>query len=128
MGRSPNALSARDRRTCPCGGHDVALLPADEVGSVEPYHAVVIGSALYMGRWRPDAVRLLKRQQELLALRPVWLFHSGEPDVCHTGDRPREHLDDVPIRDIVHLVHNGHESPRHRHAPPVRIARTRSRS
>jgi menaquinone-dependent protoporphyrinogen oxidase len=57
--------------------HEVTVLDAAAVGTVAPYQAVVLGSALYSGRWRPEAVRLLKRNVGLLATRPVWLFHSG---------------------------------------------------
>lgn len=57
--------------------HEVTVLDAADVRSIEPYKAVVLGSALYAGRWRRDAVKLLRRNEELLARRPVWLFHSG---------------------------------------------------
>ncbi|HEX7307665.1 flavodoxin domain-containing protein [Lentzea sp.] len=57
--------------------HEVTVLDAAEVRTVAPYKAVVLGSALYAGRWRPEAVKLLKRNADLLARRPVWLFHSG---------------------------------------------------
>jgi menaquinone-dependent protoporphyrinogen oxidase len=57
--------------------HEVTVLDAADVGSVEPYKAVVLGSALYAGRWRKEAVKLLTRNEELLRTRPLWLFHSG---------------------------------------------------
>lgn len=67
------AVAARIR----AASHEVTVLDAGDVGSVEPYKAVVLGSALYAGRWRPEAVKLLKRNVDALAKRPVWLFHSG---------------------------------------------------
>lgn len=67
------AIAARIR----AASHEVTVLDAADVGSVEGYKAVVLGSALYAGRWRPEAVKLLKRNADLLATRPVWLFHSG---------------------------------------------------
>ncbi|MEU3644881.1 flavodoxin domain-containing protein [Lentzea sp. NPDC034063] len=57
--------------------HEVVVLDAADVGSVEPYKAVVLGSALYAGRWRREAVKLLTRNEKLLRTRPLWLFHSG---------------------------------------------------
>ena len=57
--------------------HEVVFLDAADVTTVAPYKAVVLGSALYAGRWRPEAVKLLKRNADLLARKPVWLFHSG---------------------------------------------------
>jgi len=53
----------------------VDLEPARQIHSLEPYRAVVLGSAVYMGRWRRDALRLLRRPE--LAYRRVWLFSSG---------------------------------------------------
>ncbi|HEX8866832.1 MAG TPA: flavodoxin domain-containing protein [Lentzea sp.] len=67
------AIAARIR----AASHEVTLLDAAKVRSVEPYEAVVLGSALYAARWRQEAVKLLKRNEHALARRPVWLFHSG---------------------------------------------------
>lgn len=53
------------------------VMPVSEVSDVTPYSAVVLGSAIYMGRWRKDAVRFLEERQEALAERKVWLFSSG---------------------------------------------------
>ncbi|WP_116206193.1 flavodoxin domain-containing protein [Amycolatopsis circi] len=58
-------------------GFAVDVRGAGEVDSVTEYAAVVVGSALYYARWRPEAVRLLERHTEALRARPVWLFHSG---------------------------------------------------
>lgn len=55
----------------------VDVLSAGEVDDLAPYKAVVLGSAVYMFRWRRDAARLLRRNEEALAERPVWLFSSG---------------------------------------------------
>ncbi|MET9232218.1 flavodoxin domain-containing protein [Lentzea sp. NPDC003310] len=57
--------------------HEVTLQDAADVKTVQPYKAVVLGSALYAGRWRKEAVRLLTRNEKLLHSRPLWLFHSG---------------------------------------------------
>jgi menaquinone-dependent protoporphyrinogen oxidase len=56
-------------------GVEVDVLPAGEVASLEPYPAVILGSAVYGGRWCHDALTLLRRPQ--LAGRDVWLFSSG---------------------------------------------------
>src|SRR3954454_5448741 len=45
--------------------------------SLAGYRAVVLGSALYAGRWRRDAVRFLHRRAVMLRGRRVWLFQSG---------------------------------------------------
>jgi menaquinone-dependent protoporphyrinogen oxidase len=55
----------------------VEVRPAGSVKHVDGYSAVVLGSAVYMGRWRPGATRLLRRRRRELADQPVWLFSSG---------------------------------------------------
>jgi menaquinone-dependent protoporphyrinogen oxidase len=54
-------------------GVDAEVRSADEVDGVEPYDAVVLGSAIYLGKWLPEATALAER----CAGRPVWLFSSG---------------------------------------------------
>jgi menaquinone-dependent protoporphyrinogen oxidase len=58
-------------------GHAVDCVPADKAAGVDSYDAVVIGSAVYMKRWRPEARRLLKRHGKALANTPFWVFSSG---------------------------------------------------
>ena len=53
------------------------VLPADKVGDLTPYQAVVLGSAVYMGKWRDEAAKFLEDNENALAERPVWLFSSG---------------------------------------------------
>lgn len=53
------------------------LLPMDEVTNPSPYDAIVLGSAVYIGRWRRDAVRFLKENQQALTEKQVWIFSSG---------------------------------------------------
>ena len=58
-------------------GLTVDVLSADAVGSLSPYQAVVLGSAVYAGMWRKEAIQLLESQEEALAQVPVWIFSSG---------------------------------------------------
>lgn len=58
-------------------GLDVVVAPASEVGRVEEYDAVVLGSAVYTGHWLEPAKALVSRSGAALAARPVWLFSSG---------------------------------------------------
>jgi len=55
----------------------VDVLPADRVDDLAPYGAVVLGSAVYAGQWRKDAVTFLEKNEAALAERPVWFFSSG---------------------------------------------------
>jgi menaquinone-dependent protoporphyrinogen oxidase len=47
---------------------------------VEAFDAVVVGSALYMQRWRRDARRFVERNTELLRERPVFFFSDPLDD------------------------------------------------
>ena len=44
---------------------------------VELYDAIVVGSAVYMGRWLPEARRFAEANRAALRDLPVWLFSSG---------------------------------------------------
>ena len=67
-------------------GHEVTLFPAGKVPRKASFDAVVVGSGLYAGRWRGDAVRLLQRLARPGAKPRVWLFHSGPLGDEHAGD------------------------------------------
>jgi menaquinone-dependent protoporphyrinogen oxidase len=58
-------------------GLGTEVLLVDDVGDLSPYKAVVLGSAVYIGKWRKEAVKFLKANEKELAERQVWLFSSG---------------------------------------------------
>lgn len=58
-------------------GLKVDVLPVDQVSDLQAYSAVVLGSAVYVGQWRKEAVRFLTEHERALAQKPVWLFSSG---------------------------------------------------
>ena len=51
--------------------------PIETVPAVGGYGAVVLGSAVYMGRWLPEARRFAQIHTSELCVMPVWLFSSG---------------------------------------------------
>ncbi|MFF7443769.1 flavodoxin domain-containing protein [Streptomyces sp. NPDC008122] len=61
-------------------GIDAVVLPADEVTDVSDYDGVVLGGALYAGRWNGKARRCARRNADQLRRRPVWFFSSGPVD------------------------------------------------
>ncbi|MFG3509273.1 flavodoxin domain-containing protein [Streptomyces sp. NPDC047821] len=61
-------------------GLEADARPAPDVSDLAPYDAVVLGGAVYMGRWHRDARRFARRHREALRERPVWLFSSGPLD------------------------------------------------
>ena len=58
-------------------GLAVEVEPASAVQSVAPYEAVVLGGALYTGRWHRDARDFLRRHRHALAERRVAVFGMG---------------------------------------------------
>lgn len=58
-------------------GLQVDILRVEEVQKIEPYEAIVIGSAIYLGHWRKVAVKFLRKYRRQLANKKVWLFSSG---------------------------------------------------
>lgn len=58
-------------------GFRVMLGDVDEPGDVGRYDAFVIGSAVYLGRWRKEAVEFVCTNGVMLRQRPTWLFSSG---------------------------------------------------
>ena len=61
-------------------GMDVDVESAGDIQSLEPYGAVILGAALYVGRWHRDARSFAGRFFKELTERPVWLFSSGPFD------------------------------------------------
>ncbi|MGW0117922.1 flavodoxin domain-containing protein [Streptomyces sp. NPDC003327] len=67
-------------RTLRADGLDAVVLPADTVTDVSGYDGVVLGGALYAGRWNGKASRCARRNADQLRDRPLWLFSSGPVD------------------------------------------------
>jgi menaquinone-dependent protoporphyrinogen oxidase len=58
-------------------GHDVDVRRIEDVVSLAPYDAYVVGSAVYMGSWPRVARDFVEEHREELSARPTWLFSSG---------------------------------------------------
>lgn len=95
------------------GGLAVDCVPAEEVATVEPYDAVVLGSAVYVKHWRGDARQFLRRHAGGLSRRPFWAFSSGPVGEAGSAVDPAwvepsrivERLEDLGVRE--HVVFGG---------------------
>ncbi len=85
-------------------GHSVAVTRPEAVGSLDGYDAVVLGSAVYMGRWLEPSRQLVDRLRDGFATRPVWLFSSGP-----AGDPPKPEGDPSDVPALLEATHaRGH--------------------
>ena len=80
-------------------GLDVVDRPINEIDEVAAYDAVILGSAVYVGRWMPEATAFVSDHLAQLALRPVWLFSSGP-----IGDPPKPIGDPSNVAELVAAV------------------------
>jgi len=99
-------------------GLRVDVYPVDGMRDPSSYKAIILGSAIYVGKWQKEAVEFLKVNEKILASRLVWLFSSGPTG---EGD-PVELVEDVrlppalqPVVDRIHprdiAVFHGYINP-----------------
>jgi menaquinone-dependent protoporphyrinogen oxidase len=65
-------------------GLDVELKRIEDISTLSPYDAFVIGSGVYAGHWMRPAREFIEVHEGELKERPVWLFSSGP-----VGDPPK---------------------------------------
>lgn len=98
-------------------GLDAVVQDAASMHDLAGVQAVVLGSAIYLGRWRADAVDFLRIHERGLTGLPLWIFSSGplgegEPeqliDGWHLPDAVLDLLDRIGVVDSV-LFHGALE-------------------
>jgi menaquinone-dependent protoporphyrinogen oxidase len=76
-------------------GHRAEVRAAREVESLDGYDGVVLGGALYMGRWHRDARHFLSRHRDALAALPLAVYAMGPlattPDDVASSRRQLDH-------------------------------------
>jgi menaquinone-dependent protoporphyrinogen oxidase len=58
-------------------GLEVEVKRMEDVDTLFPYDAYVLGSAVYLDGWLRRATQFVDCHGELIATRPTWLFSSG---------------------------------------------------
>lgn len=84
---STGAIADAIGRTLREHGLRAEVVRCRDVRGLDDFTAVVLGSAVYVGRWRREAADLLRQGEARLAKVPVWLFSSGP-----TGEGETEEL------------------------------------
>lgn len=71
------ALGLQDCDAGRAGGLVASAVPVEQQPDPTGFDAVVLGSAVYVGRWREEARHYAAEHATALRSRPVWLFSSG---------------------------------------------------
>ncbi len=58
-------------------GIEADVAQPEHITDLHRYDGFVLGSAIYRGRWKPEATALLDEHGEVIRSRPCWLFSSG---------------------------------------------------
>lgn len=80
-------------------GIDVTSQSCDAIDSVAGFDAIVVGSAVYAGHWRPEATSFVTDHATDLEAVPVWLFSSGP-----LGDPPKPDDNPIEVADLTAVV------------------------
>jgi menaquinone-dependent protoporphyrinogen oxidase len=116
--------------TLAAAGIEADVRPAEHRVDVARYDAVIVGGALYAGRWHRYARRFVKRHLRRLRERPVWLFSSGPlDDSAAVTDIPPVSQVDRLMADIGargHITFGGRLEPSPAGFVAARMARTRA--
>ena len=93
-------IAATIGRALTDAGIDVDVTPPEDVATLAPYEAIILGSAVYMGRWLEPARSFVDRFADELPRRRVWLFSSGP-----LGVTPKPAGDPVDVAAIEASTH-----------------------
>ena len=74
---STGEIAQRIAQSLRAAGQHADARPVQEVGNLGGYEGFVVGSAVYSTHWLKDAATFVRRNRDLLAQKPVWLFSSG---------------------------------------------------
>jgi menaquinone-dependent protoporphyrinogen oxidase len=90
-------------------GHEVETSDAAAVESFEGWDAVVMGGAVYAGRWPREGRQLIERLGQQLSGASLWLFSSGPLGDPPKPEGPPEGMNDLlaPLGARDHAVFAG---------------------
>lgn len=102
-GATAEIATALARSICECdsgvaAGLSAVTVAADHRPDPVAFDAVVLGSAVYAGRWLDPAREFASRHADALRTRPVWLFSSGP--IGQPPFPPDEAYDVAALRDL----------------------------
>jgi menaquinone-dependent protoporphyrinogen oxidase len=112
--------------------HDVEFLPAGSVDDLTSYDGIVLGGAIYMGRWHGEARRFVRRHHAALQRLPFAVFALGplsleEEDVASSRKQLDAALARLDVEPDLVRVFGGVVDPAKLHFPFTRMAKTDAR-
>ncbi len=87
-------------------GFETVVQPVTDDTDVRGFDAVILGSGIYAGSWKREAVKFGKRQADELRNRPVWLFDSGPIDTSADEGKTTPVKDAVKLRERIGARHH----------------------
>jgi menaquinone-dependent protoporphyrinogen oxidase len=96
-------------KTLTATGANVELLPMQDVKSLSPYSAVVIGSPIRASKWSPDAIKFIQDHQSELLQKRVATFTVCITLAMSNSERYRQAVAGwiAPVRALVRPVSEG---------------------
>lgn len=92
------ARAIGDRLEIGGSGLQAVVLPVEQRPDPRPYDAVILGSAVYAGRWLEPAREYAAAHAAALRTKAVWLFSSGP--IGYPPFPPDEPHDAGPLRQV----------------------------
>jgi menaquinone-dependent protoporphyrinogen oxidase len=91
------------------GGAQVDVIPMTDVKDIDPYQAVVVGSAIRGGAWLPEALQFVRANQKTLAKKPFAAFLVCMTLAMPGGEKYRQHVSTwlEPVRALARPVSEG---------------------
>jgi len=114
-------------------GLEAEVRSARGVATLAPYDGVVIGGALYMGRWHSDARRFLSHHRDELAVLPLAVFAMGpltleDEDVADSRKQLDHALAKEPrLEPVTVAIFGGVVNPAKQHFPFTYVATSDAR-
>jgi menaquinone-dependent protoporphyrinogen oxidase len=96
---STEEIAHRIADTIAAEGHDVTKTVAGPDITIDQFDAIVLGSAVYAGKWMTDAIDLAGRIGREPDPPQVWLFSSGP-----VGDPPKPEPETVDVTELVEVT------------------------
>ncbi len=102
-------------------GLQAHVLPVKDAQDLSAYQAVILGSAVYIGKWQKEAVEFVRSHERELTERSVWLFSSGPTGEGNAVDLVEGKRLPAELEPVVARIHPHDVAVFHGNIDPTRI-------